>query len=110
MATTQKAAQVTLNESGCGVATIAVDPGETWIDPKARVHVDPPSREATCIVVTDNTNGLNFRDGTSSGSSGDSSDLDDCATLRYGERIHAIWIGGTPGATASIIVTAEMSS
>lgn len=101
---------VTLNGSGAGTAKLGpLTARETWNPATASVRTTQVSgtivNEAVCnLFVGLSATQENFRDGTFSGSSGDSSDLVSGA-LKVGNYIWAVWTGGDAGATAVLAVS-----
>jgi hypothetical protein len=104
-------ANVTLNGSGNGTAKIGpISSREVWHP--ANVHVSANigqvTKEAQCIVYIGQTVGANnFRDGTLSGSSGDTTDAVKNDELQQGEYIFAVWSGGDANVQATMVVTGE---
>jgi hypothetical protein len=104
----RESVQVTLNGSGAG--TIKLGPQshrETWRAPAISVKTKTPVTVGTCqcnIYVGTDATDSNFRDGTFSGDTGDTSDAiaDD---IRLPNAIFVVWTGGTPNDTATAIVT-----
>jgi hypothetical protein len=107
---------VNLSESGSvildgsGNGTVSIGPltaREVWHP--AMVHVSAntnPTNEAECqIFVGDMVSGQNYRDGTFSGSSGDSSDSLAASEVKCGDKIIALWTGGDAGQRATLSVT-----
>lgn len=104
-------APVKLDGSGNGIAKIGpLTAREIWYPSKVHVNANTGSvvNEAQCVIYVGTTVGPNnFRDGTLSGSSGDSSDAVDSDEIRQGEYIFAVWIGGDANVTATLSVTGE---
>lgn len=109
--------QVPLNESatvklsGAGAGTARVGPisaREVWSPDNVHVSASSNTNEATCqIYAGDSAIQRNFRDGTFSGSSGDSTDRVNADTVKVGAYIWAVWSGGDAGATATLTVTGK---
>lgn len=108
-----KGATVTTTLNGSGAATVKIGPisaRESWYPANAHVSANAGSvtNEAQCLVYVGTAVGTNtFRDGTLSGSSGDSTDAINADHVVQGEYIWAVWIGGDAGAQASLTVTGE---
>lgn len=104
-------ATVTLDGSGNGLAKIGpLSARETWYPANVHVSVNPGNvtNEAQCLVYVGQTVGPNqFRDGTLSGSSGDSSDAISADEITVGNYVLAQWIGGDAGQVATMNVTGE---
>jgi hypothetical protein len=104
-------AVVTLDASGNGTAQVGpISARETWYPANAHVAANSGSvtNEAQCLVyVGDTVNPNNFRDGTLSGSSGDSTDAINADVVLQGNYIWAVWLGGDAGVNATLIVTGE---
>jgi hypothetical protein len=100
-------APVILNGSGNGTAKIGpVSAREVWSPQNVHVRTSTNADEATCLIyVGDSAIQANFRDGTFTGSSGDSSDRVSADTVKVGAHVWAVWSGGDPGATATVNVT-----
>lgn len=99
----------TINLNGAGAGTIIISPlsaREVWHPQNIHVSVSTNTKEATCnIYVGDSAIQANFRDGTFSGSSGDSSDRINADVIRLGTHIFAVWSGGDANAVATATVT-----
>jgi hypothetical protein len=100
-------AQATLDGSGGGTAKIGpVSAREVWSPQNVHVSASTNVEEAQCLIyVGDAPIQANFRDGTFTGSSGDSSDRVNADTVKVGSHIWAVWAGGDTGATATLTVT-----
>lgn len=102
-------ANVTLDGSGNGITKLGpISAREIWHPANVHVSVNPGqvTNEAQCLVyMGDSVNPNNFRDGTLSGSSGDSTDALNADEIVIGQYIFAQWIGGDPGFIATIVVT-----
>ena len=97
---------VQLDNTGSGKAQIGpLSALEVWHPTNVHVSVSSAINEAQCsIYVGDNTDQRNFRDGTFSGSSGDSTgDIVD--VVKAGHYVIAVWTGGDALASATLTVT-----
>lgn len=99
---------VTLNGSGAGQAQIGPAlPGEVWQVPglTAAVSASSNTNEATGkIYAGGGVSGSTFVDGTTWGSTGDSTSK--FANPVYaGQQVFAVWTGGDPGAIATLVIT-----
>lgn len=104
----RESGRVTLDGSGNG--TVAIGPltaREVWHPGQVTVSANAnPVNEASCnIYAGDTAIPMNFRDGTFSGSSGDSTDALNASEIRCGHRVIAVWSGGDPGQVATLVVT-----
>lgn len=102
-------AVITLNGSGAGTAKLGpLTAREVWYPDSASVKANSnPTNEATCLIYQGpDATQPNFRDGTFSGSSGDSTDKVSLIT-RKGQFIWAVWTGGDAGQQATLNVTGE---
>jgi hypothetical protein len=99
---------VTLNGSGNGTVKLGpISAREVWSPSSASVKTNQTTvtNEAVCnLYVGLSATQENFRDGTFSGSSGDSSDLV-AGQLKIGNFVWAVWTGGDAGAQATLVVT-----
>lgn len=105
-----ESATVTLDGAGNGTARVGpISAREVWHP--AMVHVSAnraPVNEAQCLVfMGDLPIRTNYRDGTFSGSSGDSTDSFKSDIVKLGQYIIAQWTGGDPGQIATLTVTGE---
>lgn len=106
-----KGASKTVTLDGSGNGTVQLGPisaREIWYPSNAHVSANIGSviNEAQCIVYVGTTvESNNFRDGTLSGSSGDSTDAINADQINMGEYVFAQWIGGDAGAIATLSVT-----
>jgi hypothetical protein len=104
-----ESASVILDGSGNGTAKLGpISAREIWHP--ANVHVSANIgqvvKEAQCIVYMGTTVGPNtFRDGTLSGSSGDSTDALNADIIKSGLYIIAVWSGGDSGVRATVSVS-----
>lgn len=106
-----QSASVTLDASGNGTVQIGpISSRETWYPANAHVsaNIGKVTNEAQCIVyVGDGVGPNNFRDGTLSGSSGDTSDAISNDIIEQGQYVFAVWAGGDPGVSATLTITGE---
>jgi hypothetical protein len=105
--TLRESIPITLNVSGNGTAKLGPQGrGETWHPEIAHVNASSNTLEASCKVYCgDAPTQNNFRDGTLSGSTGDSTDHISSDEIILGRYIWAVWTGGDVGATAYLNVT-----
>lgn len=103
---------VTLNGAGVGQAQIGPTlPGEIWqvggpaAPLTAAVSASSNTNEATAkIYAGGGVSGATFVDGTTWGSTGDSTSK--FANPVYaGQQVFAVWTGGDPGAIATLVIT-----
>jgi hypothetical protein len=108
---TGASAAVTLDSSGNGTAKVGpISAREIWYPANVHVaaNIGNVTNEAQCIVYMGETvNPNNFRDGTLSGSSGDSTDALNADEIKIGQYIWAVWSNGDAGAQATMAVTGE---
>lgn len=99
--------QIQLDPTGNGTARLGpLSARETWHPANASVQVSSDNNEAVCnIYVGDTVAPWNFRDATSSGSIGDSTDRVSADTIICGHYVFAVWTGGDPHAYAQLVVT-----
>lgn len=98
-------AAVTLDGSGAGTASTGPSfPRESWEVSVASVVVATNTNEAQCKVSQGATAGQTFVDGTTWGSTGDSTS-NFSAPVYLGSRVFAAWTGGDAGALATLTVT-----
>jgi hypothetical protein len=103
-----ESAVITLNSSGNGTAKVGPKSSrERWHPTNVHVSANAnPVNESQCnIYIGDRPIQANFRDGTISGSSGDSTDRVNASIVRCGEWVYAVWSGGDANATATLVVT-----
>lgn len=104
-------ASCTLDSSGNGTAQVGPQSArEIWHPENVHVSANTGSvtNEAQCIVYAGQTvEPNNFRDGTLSGSSGDTTDAVNADEIKIGEHIFAVWKNGDAGVQATMIVTGE---
>lgn len=102
---------ITLDGSGNGIAKIGpISARETWYPVNAHVsaNIGHVTNEAQCIVyVGDGLGPNNFRDGTLSGSSGDTTDAIANDVVKQGQYVFAVWTNGDPGVLATLTVTGQ---
>lgn len=99
---------ITLDSNGNGTAQLGpLSAREVWKPQNVHVSANAnPSNEAQCsIYVGDTVNPANYRDGTWSGSSGDSTDKINADVIKIGNYIFAVWTGGDSGIQATLSVT-----
>lgn len=99
---------IKLNGSGNGTAKVGpISAREVWHPDNAHVSANAnPTNEAQCsIYVGDSPASINFRDGTFSGSSGDSTDKVNADVVKVGWYVWAVWNGGDANVTAILTVT-----
>lgn len=105
-----ESAVATLDANGNGTAKIGpLSAREVWHPQNAHVSANAtPTKEAQCsIYVGDQPIQSNFRDATISGSTGDSTDRVNADTVKVGQYVHAVWSGGDPLVTATLVVTGQ---
>ena len=96
---------VTLSGAGAGTASIGPTfPRESWDVAVASVSVATNTAEATCKVSQGAIAGQTFVDGTTWGSTGDSTS-NFSAPVYSGSQVFAVWTGGDAGAAATLTVT-----
>ena len=96
---------VTLDGTGAGTAQIGPSfPREVWDVAVASVSVATNAKEAICKVSQGAIAGQTFVDGTTWGSTGDSTS-NFSAPVYLGSSVFAAWTGGDAGATATLTVT-----
>jgi len=104
-------ASVTLDGSGNGTAKVGpASAREIWYPGNVHVaaNIGDVTNEAQCIVYMGETvNPNNFRDGTLSGSSGDTTDALNSDEVKSGQYIWAVWMNGDAGAQATMSVTGD---
>lgn len=100
---------VTVILDGTGNGTAKVGPlsaREVWTPQNVHISVSTDVNEAVCnIYVGDSADPRNFRDATSSGSIGDSSDRVNADVVKCSQYVWAVWTGGDPGSIATLNVT-----
>ena len=90
---------VTLDGTGYGLVTFRPS-GETWTIQSVTVNVNNTTAEARSNSYKGYVGPAYLVDATYTGSSGDTSDT--IHELQDGEAFLVEWVGGTPGATASV--------
>jgi hypothetical protein len=100
-------ATVQLDSSGNGAASVGpLSAREVWHPANVHVSVSTATNEAQCtIYVGDDTSSRNLRDGTFTGSSGNSTDTVSADVVRVGHKVSAVWAGGDALAVATLTVT-----
>jgi len=98
-------ATVILNGAGAGTVKLGpVGAREVWNPSSASVSVSTNTNEAQCrLYVGDTPIAANFRDGTLSGSTGDSSGRVG-GPIPLGWYVWAVWTGGDAGSVATLNV------
>ena len=99
---------IVLNASGNGTAKVGPKSArEIWHPTNVHVSANAnPINESQCrIFVGDLPISANYRDGTVSGSSGDSSDRVNASIIKCGQYIYAVWSGADANVTATLSVT-----
>lgn len=101
-----KTASVVLNGSGNGTASIGPTiTNEVWNVGVASVSVATNTNEATCRIYAGASAAQNtFVDGTTWGSTGDSTS-NFAGPVYLGQQVFAVWTGGDPGQTATLVIT-----
>jgi hypothetical protein len=94
---------------GTGTAQLGpVSPGEIWAPAQVSVSCSAAVTTGTCqciIYAGDVPSQAGFVDGTFSGDTGDTTDAISGRELSPGQYVYAVWSGGVPGATASLVVS-----
>lgn len=103
-------AQVTLDANGNGTASAGpTSNGETWTAVTAAVHAADNTSEATCrFYVGSAPSPQFFAGGTTWGSTGDNATWSG-VPIAVGQRVYAVWSGGTPGTTAYLTLSGTAS-
>jgi hypothetical protein len=99
---------VVLNGAGNGTAKVGPKSArEVWHPDNVHVSANAnPVNDSLCkIFVGDLPINQNYRDGTVSGSSGDSSDRVNASVIKCGQFVYAVWSGGDANVTATLTVT-----
>lgn len=106
--TLTRTASVTLDGTGAGtVQTGPSSPGEVWRPAQVSVSCSAVVSTGTCqasIYAGAGPSQSTFVDGTFSGDTGDTTDAISGHPLQPGQYIFAVWSGGVPGATATMVV------
>lgn len=99
-------ATCTLNGSGNGTAAIGpTGTRETWSPATAAVSASSSNSEATAKVYAGSqVSQGTFVDGTTWGSTGDNTN-NFTQPVYPGQEVFAVWTGGDPGATATLVVS-----
>jgi hypothetical protein len=109
MTTVPLTAKDTVKLDGSGNGTLKLGPigaREVWHPENIHLSVATNTNEAQCnVYVGDSPIASNFRDGTFSGSSGDSTDRINADVVKVGAYVWAVWTGGDANAIATAIVT-----
>ena len=97
---------VVLDGTGSGTAELAPTGfGEVWQNITVAVHCATNVNEAQCkIYVGGGASAQFFSDGTTWGSSGDSSD-NMPPTIPVGQSVFAVWSGADAGTTGYLVIT-----
>lgn len=99
--------QVVLDGSGNG--RIRIGPlGEMWYITRNMVRTTTRNNEAVCTVYQTNVGDDYQRDITYTGSTGDTSDTE--FTVTDGDALWFVWVGGDPGATATVTISGTRSN
>lgn len=102
-------ASVTLGGTGGGSVQLGPSsPGETWQPSQVSVSCSQVVTTGTCQAVIYAGAGPSqgtFVDGTFSGDTGDTSDAIGGRVVHPGESVFAVWSGGVPGATATLVIS-----
>jgi hypothetical protein len=98
-------ATVTLDGSGAGTAGIGPSfPRESWVVGVASVNASTNTNEAIAKIYAGPQAGQGFVDGTTWGSTGDSTS-NFSAPVFLGSKVFAVWTGGDAAAVATLTVT-----
>lgn len=101
-------ASVTLDGSGNGTLRMVPYSGSlAWLPSVVSVSASSNNAEASCkIFIGATATAQYFVDGTLSGSTGDSSgSVSGYQVDTHGNSLWAVWTGGDPGATATMVVS-----
>jgi hypothetical protein len=103
-------ASTTLDGSGNGTAEAGpAVPGEIWYPSAVAVKCSSNTNEAIAKTYVGNqVSDATFADGTTWGSTGDSTS-NVTGPLYPGQQVFAVWTGGDPGATATVTITGTRS-
>lgn len=96
--------QIVLDGAGQGVVRLAPS-GETWSVRSISVSADITTSESIATVYEGQVSVVTRHSGTVTGSSGDTNTLEQPIILTDGKPLYIQWVGGTPGATATAVVT-----
>lgn len=106
--TLTRTASVTLNGSGAGTVQLGpASPGEAWQPTQVSVSCSATVSTGTCqcnIYAGATAAQPSFVDGTFSGDTGDTTDAIGGRVVNPGQSVFAVWSGGVPGATATMVV------
>lgn len=99
-------ASVVLDSGGNGTASTGpAVPGTVWNPAVVSVKASSNAKEAQCsIYAGGGVSAAEFQDGTTWGSTGDSTS-NVPGPVYPGQVITAVWTGGDPGATATVSIT-----
>lgn len=97
-------AQVTLDGSGSGSVRLA-PVGRNWRITSLSVNVSTNVAEAECTVCANQIGPLYIVDGTTRGSTGDTSDT--VHIVRSGYCLWVTWSGGDPGSQATVTIAGD---
>lgn len=102
----RETAVVTLDGSGGGMAKVGpLSAREIWYPDNVAISVTGFTKQATTTIYKGpDTTQSNFRDISTFGS-GDSSGACNADTIRCGDYISAVWVGGDAGKQAILTVT-----
>jgi hypothetical protein len=99
--------QIKLNGSGTGTAKLGPQSHrETWHTPTISVKTTTAVTTGTCqanVYVGTDTTDSNWRDGTFSGDTGDTTQIAD--DIRLPNAIYVVWSGGVANDVATVVVT-----
>ncbi len=99
---------VTLDGSGNGILRFA-PAGTRWRLVNVSVKASSAVLEATATLYKGFVGDQYRIEGTSAGSTGDTTQLDNPITLNDGEAFWVVWIGGDPGAVATAVILGQQS-
>lgn len=97
------AASVTLDTNGNGVASIGPNVGQHWVLGNIAVYVSTAVAEPQCAIYTNVVAPSNVIDATYTGSR-NSTDSAKGIRLGPGQKVIAAWVGGDPGAVATVSI------
>lgn len=99
-------ASVVLDSSGNGTASAGPSsPGEVWFPTSVSVSASSNTAEAIAkIYAGGQISQSMFADGTTWGSTGDSTS-NVSGPVYPGQQVFAVWTGGDTGATATVVIT-----
>jgi len=106
--TLTRTASITLNGSGAGTVQAGpATPGEIWSPTQVSVSCSATVTTGTCqcsIYAGAGPSQGTFVDGTFSGDTGDTTDAIGGRQVNPGQSVFAVWSGGVPGATATMVL------